>query len=68
VTDTGSGPDARQYRWTATLDINGLEIPEGGIEVIAIGVDTDPVTPVTYHTPAVNGNITVVDGTIGGED
>jgi len=65
VTDTGSGPDARQYRWTATLDIDGLEIPPGGIEVIAIGVDASNNT---YHTPAVNANITVVDGTIGGED
>jgi len=58
----------RQIWWTATLDINGLGIPHGTtIEVIAIGVDTGPVTPVTYHTPA-NGNITVVNGTIGGDD
>ncbi len=71
-TELGAGSSdngvTREYWWTATLDLDGLEIPAGVIEVIAIGVHTDPIDPVTYFTVPVNANITVVDGTIGGDD
>jgi len=64
-TDSGIGPEGRQYNWTVTVSINGEGIPPGPIHVRAVGVDSSHNA---YLMPVANTNVSVVDGSIVGED